>query len=219
MSYILQALKKSEQEREQLSSSKEGTVKPSSSSVENAGMASVDGRQNEAIQSVVNWRLIILATLSLLLIIAMGYFNQNPETETTIERKVAVSPVEQVKLNKEIKRSEILIDELNTSVADKQSNSPAKAVIIENQPQVIRPTIAVEQASKSIQSLIPTLDISSHIYSSLAARRSIVVNGERLVEGDFISPQVQVKEITHQGMIIAVNDRSLIVSRSRGWSR
>jgi len=219
MSYILQALKKSEQEREQLSSSKEGTVKPSSSSVENAGMASVDGRQNEAIQSVVNWRLMILATLSLLLIIAMGYFNQNPETETTIERKVAVSPVEQVKLNKEIKRSEILIDELNTSVADKQSNSPAKAVIIENQPQVIRPTIAVEQASKSIQSLIPTLDISSHIYSSLAARRSIVVNGERLVEGDFISPQVQVKEITHQGMIIAVNDRSLIVSRSRGWSR
>ena len=219
MSYILQALKKSEQEREQLSSSKEGTVKPSSSSVENAGMASVDGRQNEAIQSVVNWRLMILATLSLLLIIAMGYFNQNPETETTIERKVAVSPVEQVKLNKEIKRSEILIDELNTSVVDKQSNSPAKAVIIENQPQVIRPTIAVEQASKSIQSLIPTLDISSHIYSSLAARRSIVVNGERLVEGDFISPQVQVKEITHQGMIIAVNDRSLIVSRSRGWSR
>jgi hypothetical protein len=108
---------------------------------------------------------------------------------------------------------------LNTSVADKQSNSPAKAVIIENQPQVIRPTIAVEQASKSIQSLIPTLGISSHIYSSLVARRSIVVNGERLVEGDFISPQVQVKEITHQGMIIAVNDRSLIVSRSRGWSR
>lgn len=219
MSYILQALKKSEQEREQLSSSIEGTVKPSSSNVENAGVASVDDRQNETIQSVVNWRLIILATLSLLLIIVMGYFNQNPETETTIDRKVDVNPVEQVKLNKETKRSDILIDELNTSVADKQSNSPAKAVTIENQPQVIRPIIAVEQASKSIQSLIPTLDISSHIYSSLAARRSIVVNGERLVEGDFISPQVQVKEITHQGMIIDVNDRSLIVRRSRGWSR
>jgi hypothetical protein len=46
-----------------------------------------------------------------------------------------------------------------------------------------------------------------------------VVNGERLVETDFISSRVQVKEITHQGMIINVDGLPLVIDRSRGWSR
>ena len=93
-------------------------------------------------------------------------------------------------------------------------------MFISNQsPQLITPKIAVELAAKDTQSLIPNIDISSHIYSSLPARRSIVVNGERLAEADFITPNVQVKEITHQGMIIEVDGLSLVIDRSRGWSR
>jgi len=66
---------------------------------------------------------------------------------------------------------------------------------------------------------MPNLEITSHIYSSQATRRSIVVNGERLAEGDFVAGQIQVKEITHQGMVLKVKDSLLAVNRSRGWNR
>jgi hypothetical protein len=104
------------------------------------------------------------------------------------------------------------------AVAEKErieKESIEEESIVEEKLEVL----SIEQANESLLSQIPNISITSHIYSSQAKRRSIVVNDERLVEGDFIAPQVQVEEITHQGMILKVNDSLLAVSRSRGWNR
>ena len=89
------------------------------------------------------------------------------------------------------------------------------AVIEESTVEVID----IEQADQAQLIKIPSLIITSHIYSSQANRRSIVINNERLVEGDYVANQVQIKEITHQGMILNVDGLLFAVSRSRGWNR
>jgi len=161
------------------------------------------------------------------------YLNQNPEVESVAGVENDAKPIEKV-LIKVSKLTELAFDKevspkidgsvpaaevAATKKVGEKNQKTDQSASITNESQTVRPKLAVERASKNIQSLIPTLEISSHIYSSLAVRRSIVVNGERLVEGDFISPEIQVKEITQQGMIIDVNDWPLVVSRSRGWSR
>jgi general secretion pathway protein B len=79
--------------------------------------------------------------------------------------------------------------------------------------------VDIEQGSQAQLSKVPSISVTSHIYSSQADRRSIVVNDQRLVEGDFVANQVQVNEITPQGMILEVDGLLFAVSRSRGWNR
>lgn len=231
MSYILQALKKSEQEREQLNSSFRAIEEPNSAAVVSAGgngALSVGDMGSSAF----NWRSVLLISSILILLVVAGYINRNPEIESVERIKNDVRSIDQV-LIKETRVSELATDkDISPNVYGNTAVEKIVTKKVEEQKQnadqpdpsagelrILRPAISIEQASKDVQSLIPILEISSHIYSSLAVRRSIVVNGERFVEGDFISPEIQVKEITHQGMIIDVDDWPLVVSRSRGWSR
>jgi len=68
-----------------------------------------------------------------------------------------------------------------------------------------------------ISSSVPAIEVSSHIFSSIAEKRSIVVNGQRMIEGSAIAPNVLIKEITAKGMVISVKNHLAIVDRSRGW--
>lgn len=194
MSYILEALKKSERERE---SSNLGSAVPVIESTSNAGVESA---------SVGNyWWVIGFIVCS----VCIGF----------ISIKIATMDA-----GKEVQDQLVGVkkEALANSIIEKGIAKEQVAETIDepiSQPQTIKPTVAAEQAPGNIQSLLPVIKVSSHIYSSLAERRSIVVNGERLVETDFITPKVQVKEITHQGMIVKVEGWSLVVSRSRGWSR
>ena len=64
---------------------------------------------------------------------------------------------------------------------------------------------------------IPVIEISSHIYSSLPEKRSIVVNNQRLQEGDGIAPGITIERITPKGMVIRYQNNLLSVDRGRGW--
>lgn len=180
MSYILQALKKSEQERELATQEAIVLVKQPNIASANEQQA-VGERLEEPSESQViimtPWsRYLGVGAFALILLLFFGYLQQS-------------------RIQQEIKEPAVV------------------------KPAVISPVIPAGQASISSQSLIPNLDISSHIYSSLPNRRSIVINGERLVEADFITPRVRIKEITHQGMVIEVDGSPLLIDRSRGWSR
>lgn len=210
MSYILQALKKSEQEREQLELS----------ALFNEGPVSIDtiiinddaSECDDALISSVKWPRVILVSIIFASFAAVYIYQQS--TAKPIKERFS-----EVAIKAEVENLELVVEKSIVKDIAELAKLPDKAGSSSQQPQVIRPKMAAEQASKEIQSLIPSIEISSHIYSSLPARRSIVVNNERLVEADFITPQVQVKEITRLGMIIDVNGWPLVISRSRGWSR
>jgi hypothetical protein len=213
MSYILAALKKSELEREQLetaaSSEKASMPTDSVSTTHLASAASV----NLASRSlVISYALAVIALSSL-----FAYLLVKPEAEL----QASPQPTEllvAIEAPAAVKVEEMKIEEVKVTKAEAQVDTiievEAKAEI-EPKAEVI----GIEQASDSLLDQMPNLEITSHIYSSQATRRSIVVNGERLAEGDFVAGQIQVKEITHQGMVLKVKDSLLAVNRSRGWNR
>jgi len=164
-----------------------------------------------------------------------------PEVAVVDTRLVEASPVGvsvAENLVAEVLVEEILVEEVLVAQAEAShvsaeglaKNSAAEVSFVEkNKPKVHVPetyvqedtvdVLNIEQADESLLTEIPNISITSHIYSSQAKRRSIVINNERLVEGGFVAAKVQVKEITHKGVILRVNDSLLAVSRSRGWNR
>ncbi|GAA3550380.1 general secretion pathway protein GspB [Zobellella aerophila] len=63
--------------------------------------------------------------------------------------------------------------------------------------------IELWQLPTAIQSRLPTLRLSVHIYSANADNRMVNINGRMLREGQSISPGLQLKSITSQGVILS----------------
>lgn len=197
MSYILQALKKSEQERQL--AAQESSATPINASADSAiteATIRIDHGKDGQVFPLAIYGWIVGFIFTLLLISGLVQYQFGKQDANILKTDNQESVIQG------IATAEIV-------------SKPIETVVVEAQPLLI----PIEQAPQMVQSSVPVIDISSHIFSSLPERRSIVINGARLVEGDFIAPAVQVKEITHQGMIIAVEGQSLIVDRSRGWSR
>jgi len=234
MSYILQALKKSEQERElatqqvSASSKTENQVNKMGLAADDALVSSSDDPKHERMipVSVTVWFagfVITLLAISGYVQIQLGASNNSElaaihNVEVTQAVKADLPIKEALVLKEAPSVSDIRVQEVQVQEMQVQEQEPLGQEA-QQKPQIIRPTISAEQASDKLQSMIPNIEVSSHIYSSLPERRSIVVNGQRLVETDFINPLVQIKEITHQGMVIDVDGSPLKIDRSRGWSR
>jgi len=193
VSYILEALKKSEVERQQ-ATQQEAELSKAEHSVSNAH--TVEKNKDEGSSWVLKG--VYLALLVILVFILLKLFETSNITSDikplADDRSVDVS---------------LLQDRMSAAKPQKMTESTPS----------IKEIMAIEQAPKEVLATLPDLAISSHIYSTQSERRSIVVNNERLQEGGFIAPQVQIKEITHQGMVIEVQGWSLVVGRSRGWSQ
>ena len=236
MSYILQALKKSEQERElaaqhvlvsEFSNTQNQLNKTGFAAGDALASSSDDPKRERMIPlSVYVW----LGGFVITLLAISGYVqmqlgassNSEPAAINNVEVTQAMKadlPIKEALVLKEAPSvSDIRVQEVQVQEMQVQEQEPLEQEA-QQKPQIIRPTISAEQASDKLQSMIPNIEVSSHIYSTLPERRSIVVNGQRLVETDFINPQVQIKEITHQGMVIDVDGSPLKIDRSRGWSR
>lgn len=70
------------------------------------------------------------------------------------------------------------------------------------QPAVEEKIIYWRQLPAGIQRELPQLLFSVHIYARQPASRMVKVNGRMLREGDQISPQVRLDEITRSGVIL-----------------
>lgn len=248
MSYILEALKKSELEREQLDLSLPDDGLSSMAKASAPGSSSVNLAQSPL---KVIYLLVVVVLASVLAFLLLKPVASSPivapdfevsetfvpsllgnkqildeanvltgaKSETAVilaaDPMTAISVVE-VAVAK-IETSHIAnADAQETKLIVPKMTEPedVEGIVAEEKPEVL----SIEQANESLLAQIPNISITSHIYSSQAKRRSIVVNDERLVEGDFVAAKVQVKEITHQGMILEVNGSLLAVSRSRGWN-
>lgn len=238
MSYILDALKKSELERAQ--KAQQQTEFPASQN-QTQPPAQFDERSRET-----SWALkavyLLLAVLSVLVLLKIfevpreSVYLEEAERELSAVEEIVVEAklieAELIQVKKVVPAKDSFVEKGSIVSVEKQSSQDSSII---NKESVVKASvtntanseaglavlkdtaIAIEQAPKEVLNQLPTMSISSHIYSTQADRRSIVVNDQRLVEGDFVSPGVQVKQITNQGMIVQVQGRLLVVSRSRGW--
>ena len=90
-----------------------------------------------------------------------------------------------------------------TIVSPDQPELPVQSTV-ENTPA---PNVAympqLEELPANERQGIPDMTFSSHMYSSIPRYRSVIINGKRLKEGDYFTPNLQLREITDKGVIMS----------------
>ena len=69
----------------------------------------------------------------------------------------------------------------------------------------------------SFQNQLPTLDFAFHVYSEVAEQRTIIINDRRLTEGQMIARGFKLHTITESGVILFYQDRFFHVDVVTQW--
>ena len=221
MSYILDALKKSEQER----------GRGNAPGVQTVHSASINYHNEKK-----SYWPYILITAVILNLIALIYFIVDKE-KTTRESTVVTTDVSIEKNHTE--RLEITNDYAVIETKDNNDSEPPTEITTDSLPTIstsavtskhndnfkkdnLKPAISdtkyrekTTEAKKphadiidyhelddSIRLQLPTITVSAHVYSSNPAQRSIVINNAFLEEGEYIMDGLVLYEITPDGAIL-----------------
>lgn len=79
------------------------------------------------------------------------------------------------------------------------------------------PTATQAKAPLAALKRIPKLEINSHIYSKLVDKRKVNINGRSYLQGEWITDEVQLHEITQHGIRLKLDGWFIDVGRSKGW--
>ena len=226
MSYILDALKKSEQERGR------GDI-PGVQTVHSSSL-------NYHGQKKAYWPYLLIVAV-LLNLIAIVYFIV--DKEQTAPAEVATQPVTANGLAEQPMDQDTVMAQAvpgqtsdNTTVIDSsiknndepktaEKPSPAEQAIV---PRVTEPEPAAKPATRtvttpapvaaekqviefyelpdSIKQQLPAIIISAHVYSSNPLQRSIVINNNFMEEGEYVIDDLRLHEITPDGAIFDFRD-------------
>jgi len=207
MSYILDALKKSEAQRQ----TQQGN---SNSFISASGNNAAHNRTG----------IIILVAVALIVVVLL-LWNVLSLTSGDHGNSAASAVVED---QSEPHIPVILPSSSSHSEAKKPASSaPATQLNVQQQPVMVSAgksadpleSEEVKRAMPPLSALrrIPQLMINSHIYSQIESKRSVVMNNREWHEGDVITDGVYLKEITPDGIMLDVEGWPVHVGRSKGW--
>lgn len=234
MSYILEALKKSEQERE---------------AADNSGHSRREWLAHSDIKTQSSLVPGLLIGLVLAAVVVGGVWLLRPEPMLPDDIDEILQPEVPVAVNKSAQASRPEVPMLKTEPEKKiqnlQSGLSDKKAVVDQPPAIARQASdisiqaspgesdssavsaakagrRVEKARRVLPPLsslrkVPDLIITSHIYSSEAARRGVSMNGRDWSEGDFITEDVVLTEITAEGIVVEIDGWSLPLKRNKGW--
>lgn len=206
MSFILDAIQKSEQERRQVQSER---------------------LQSWYHQPVVTkspqptW-IVLLLIVNCVAVLGLGVWlfwsslgvelvSEHPmeSAATTIDSETQIDPMPQ--------------EPVQTAPAPVLTEAPL--VITPSQPQrrsqIVKPPSveipALESLPESMMIHIPAIAFSSHLFSSAPEYREVVVNGQKLREGDYLTSELQLVEIEEKGVVFQQFNQHFRVSLARYW--
>ena len=188
MSFILEALKKSERER-----LKNKPPKFSDALMEN--------------KKPENNKLYIIVILSLVSIIfLLLYF-------LIVPKKIEVSKTNKnsSEFNQDIKLTDTTkpgaVNLLSADNINKEQRSIEKNSALNNSNEIMD----IEIAKVSHNFYLPDLHIDIHVYSENAAERFVFVNMKKYDEGSFLDEGTLIKAITEEGVVLEQNDISFLL--------
>jgi general secretion pathway protein B len=213
MSYILDALKKSDQERQQGNSphlhSTHGPILHSEKS-------SSPFKQHPAFWMVAGGILLFCTCLGILFF-QYSYFlaekeaikKTSPLPPAKTQTSRTTPPVQSS--NPDFQGNESSSPQVAVKGQDKvllsiavQGGTPDPPAGVETEaPQTSLPLL--KDLSGILQAEIPNLNFAGHTYSKNPAQRMIIINGKILREGDMIAPSTYLREITWAGVTIEYN--------------
>lgn len=106
--------------------------------------------------------------------------------------------------------------ELITPQSARRVNSSPTAT--NNAEAQARPVVAIAELPSAVKTQLPDLRFSSHIYASDPDLRMVNINGSSLREGEAVGQGVRLIEITEDGVILGFEDYRFEVSVLRDWS-
>ena len=193
MSYILQALKKTEAENDP-------DVRASL-----AVDRSVQQRQRIVLGCVVVALLVNAGVLLWLFLPQLPSLNTQPNVATTPPAR-AIAPVV-------AKRETAALLTVQTVPVQPESRSSQLAeTSVPTPPQ----SLELTALPASVRSRFPNLNFSTHIYADDPSLRAVVVNGRRVTQGEAVG-ELQLSEITENGVIVKFEDYLVNISVLADW--
>jgi hypothetical protein len=217
MSYLLEALKKAEEDRLKLDDTPESLqlVAHSKSSL--------------PVGLIVLVIIVLLATLVKLFSQPSGsQVNELPAESVTDSANV----IESVESNESVvsdKSSQYVLKNGETLIQPENIQNQQPIMSSQQVPQVIarsQPAVAKinsdqprQLAELSAQELnkIPSLSLESHLYSTVAEYSSVVINGQNYSEGDLLSLGVVLNKINANGIVVSVDNILVELPKGITW--
>jgi general secretion pathway protein B len=208
MSFILDALKKSETERQQ-SNSAEFAIVPT----------------NPATPSVPRWLWVVGLLLAINLAVLIGILLRADEPAAVSVTTPAISEPEPEPQSTGSFEDRVAVARLNApaksdmrpvTVAEPESTSDLQAVLISQNPSSVSasqlyPTIQEVRASGTMD--VPDLHLDIHVFSESPADRFVFINMTKLREGSRLENGPVVVEITPDGVVLRHLGKSFLVPR------
>ena len=193
MSYILDALKKSEAERSQLHS-----------------ISLLNYPNNKQIAGIPIWLVISLTLLinisALLLWTFWPYISQwqtgnDTTSDVTVQTSAkttmeALAPITEAKPEQSTEAEEFATKPLpDTKISAKSK------IQTSSQTSPAKPILPFAALSKTDRDLFPDIEFSTHIFAEDPELRTLIANGMRLREGEMLSENTQLITITENGAV------------------
>ncbi|MFK8022259.1 MAG: general secretion pathway protein GspB [Pseudomonadales bacterium] len=191
MSYILDAVRKAEEERQQ----------SKNPGVRNLGTVGISPNK------LSNRRYWVGGALALIIANAAAWYalSQDAESDTVASKSVATEEAV-------VKRASSLDSAETISTVQVE---PTQAVFdtTSQSPQQVK----LWQAPVDAQTAIGGLEFSFHVYSTDSQRRTIIINKQRMREGERISDSMTLNRITESGVLLAYNNLLVEVEILEQW--
>ena len=219
MSYILEALKKSEQERGHGSTPGIQTVHSSSLNYQASK------------RSTWPWILIAVLALNLVALVYFVFHDQQSapeETALTHNEHVVSDSIQLEPATPEPPAAEAMPSPettLGMPPAPAQPAAPQQADqqrATRSSPQNVSMPVAMQavdimQLPDNIRRQIPQMEFSAHVYSSNPVQRSVVINNRFMEEGESMNHDFVLREITSTGVIMDFRGYLFHTSVITGW--
>lgn len=197
MSYILDALKKSEQQRQH-------DAAPAVQSLQRPGVTRSQRRGSV-------WLPIVLAVvLGNALLFAGIWWLQTPKgvvekgVTPEVSAPVAQASVPLTQASDPAKQSPAVIP---TAVVETPTTPPAAKSRVQELWEIPDP----------VRARLPALTYSFHVYSSDPERRTIIINDKRMREGSAIADNLVLESITEDGVVLGFEGYRIQVKVLEGW--
>ncbi|MGB2272062.1 MAG: general secretion pathway protein GspB [Pseudomonadales bacterium] len=206
MSFILDAIKKSENERQR-------SKQPDVHSLQDSAP------QIKAEASTVSRLVLLLIAISIIVVASWWLWLQvgpqiSPRLVAWLEGVEAVdkTPTEAQSLTQEPVYNDSAFNESGYKVSSKKINYTADSELPPNN-QIKE----LWEQPADYQSTIPELDFSFHVFSDIPKERMIIINGRRMREGQVVSRGLTLRVITETGVILHYGDRFFHVDVIEKW--
>lgn len=91
------------------------------------------------------------------------------------------------------------------------ATTPSGAVVVQSAPPVITPAPMSILAARSAGLAVPELSLELLVYSDIAAQRFVFVNGSKYVEGDTLAEGPRLVEISPEGAILSFSGQNFLL--------